>query len=105
MVFVIDKLKYDTEKMDLVSDKTKVKVDLIGFDLMLAQSINNDPDGKYQRNIQSNIYVSKKGRYLEIYSYYGKTYGKALDENAVRKKLMQYDLEKYEELFGKIEEA
>lgn len=43
MVFVINSLKYDTEKMDLVSDKTKAKVDLIGLDLMLAQRINNDP--------------------------------------------------------------
>ena len=94
MIFIINNLKYDTDKMELITDKTKVFVEhpllFLGFNGGFVDSI---------------IYKSKKSRYLEVYEKSGKVQGDALSKKEVKMKLMQYDTHKYEELFGKIKEA
>lgn len=89
MIFIINNLKYDTDKMELISDKTRVP------------SINVPRRGY----VSSEIYKSKKSRYLEVYANPWEYEGRALSEEEVKKKLMKYDVSKYEELFGEIEEA
>ena len=96
MIFVIDNLKYDTDKMELISDKCEYTytwtLSLIGTEMR-----------SYWKDVK--LWKSKKGNWLLTYrtDYYSK--GVKLLEEDVRKLLLKYDLQKYEESFGEIEEA
>ena len=86
MVFVINKLKYDTDKMTLVSDFLNLKSDYAGKHVKL--------------------WKSAKGNWLLTYEDpYKNKYGKAIDKEEAANLLLEYDLEKYEEIFGELEEA
>ena len=97
-------MKYDTDKMQMLSDKTKVFVEHEGLELMLARQINGD-NGNYGRYVDSKIFVSDKGNYLEVFEKGCYTYGKAISEEEAKRKLAKYDLEVCEKLFGEFEEA
>ena len=80
MIFVINDLKYDTDKMELVSKKCD------GHDVQLWRSV--------------------RGRWLLTYTRgYSTTYAKTLTEQEAKNMLKKYDLYRYEELFGELEEA
>lgn len=97
MIFVIDKLKYDTDKMELVSEKCKYTYT---WRLILTNTEMSD----YGEDVK--LWKSKKGNWLLTYrTDYGSTRGVKLLEKDVKKLLLDYDLSKYEELFGELEEA
>ena len=96
MIFVIDKLKYDTDKMELISEKCKYTYT---WKFTLA-NIGIQSCGK-----DVKVWKSKKGNWLLTYSTDYDSRGVKLLEEDVKKLLMKYDLSKYEEVFGELEEA
>jgi hypothetical protein len=95
MIFVINNLKYDTEKMELVSDKCHYT----WTKKLFCSSM--EFDGK-----DVKLYKSKKGNYLLVFKKdYDITCGRAISEEKAKNLLMDYDLEVYEKLFGELEEA
>lgn len=91
MIFVDaeNKLKYDTDRMELISDKVKMEV--------------GRPFGI---SVNAEIYRSKKGRWLGVAKWMdGGKKGKVLEENEVQQFLLKYGVGAYEKIFGKLEEA
>lgn len=84
-----NKLKYDTDKMELISDKVKMKL------------------GKpFDISVNAEIYRSKKGRWLGVAKWMdGDKEARVLEENEVQQFLLKYDVGAYEKIFGKLEEA
>ena len=91
---VINNLKYDTDKMELISDECEYwyKGELLGTPM------------RY-RGRDVRLWRSSKGNWLLTYKSDYTTYGKALCEKEVENILIQYDLEMYEQIFGEVEEA
>lgn len=99
MLFIIDKLKWDTTKMEIVSKK-------IQYTFTTRSKLLN-LDYVYDA-VDPTIWKSKKGRYLLTYKGEASDIlysAKVLTENEVKDLLISYDVEKYEEMFGEIEEA
>ena len=95
MVFVINKLKYDTDKMTLVSEKCSYPYDAYFLNLKFNY------EGK---NVK--LWKSAKENWLLTYEDSCENkYGKAIDKEEAANLLLSYDLEKYEEIFGELEEA
>lgn len=91
MIFVDveNKLKYDTDRMELISDKVKMKL--------------GRPFGVL---LNAEIYRSKKGRWLGVAKWMdGDEEGRVLEENEVQQFLLKYDVGAYEKIFEKLEEA
>ena len=83
MMFIIKGLKYDTEKMKHIAD---VK--------------------KWYSSYSYQLWKSKKGNWLLTHEIdYGEKVGQAIKEDEAKELLMEYAIDKYEELFGKIPEA
>lgn len=85
MIRIIDGLKYDTDKMELIAKYT-----YRSFSICYGM-----------RNKTCQIYKSKKGRYLEI----DDGIWIPIAEGDVKKILMVHDVAAYEKLFGEVEEA
>lgn len=96
MIFVIDNLKYDTNKMELISEKCEY---IYNWKFTLA-NIEMSSHGK-----DVKLWKSKKGNWLLTYNTDYTSRGVKLLEEDVKKLLLEYDLSKYEELFGELEEA
>ena len=96
MVFVIDKLKYDTDKMELISDKCE-------YTYTWTFLLTNTEMRSYGKDVK--LWKSKKGNWLLTYRTDYVSKGVKLLEEEVKKLLLEYDLQKYEELFGELEEA
>lgn len=98
MIFVIDNLKYDTDKMELISEKCKYTYKWT-FVLTDTQMSSMAHDVK--------IWRSKKGNWLLTYTRpgYSADFANTLSEIEVKSLLLRYDLPKYEEVFGQLEEA
>ena len=95
MVFVINKLKYDTHKMKQVSEKCSYVHDAYFLDSKFEYAGKN-----------VKLWKSAKGNWLLTYEdSYENKYGKAIDKEGAANLLLEYDLEKYEEIFGELEEA
>lgn len=92
MIYVDTKnmVKYDADKMELVSDKVKYTCKNI-FGLTVLRS--------------GELYKSKKGNWLGVVQKDLEKEIGTVDEETVKKMLMKYDVDKYEEIFGKLEEA
>lgn len=91
MIFVDaeNKLKYDTDRMELISDKVKMEV--------------GRPFGI---SVNAEIYRSKKGRWLGVAKWMdGDKEARVLEENEVQQFLLKYDVGAYEKIFEKLEEA
>ena len=91
MIFVDmeNKLKYDTDRMELISDKVKMKL--------------GKPFGV---SVNAEIYRSNKGRGLGVAKWMdGDEEGRVLEENEVQQFLLKYDVGAYEKIFEKLEEA
>ena len=98
MVFVIDNLKYDTDKMALISDKCKYKI----------SSPSNFLQITYREDmLDVKLWKSNKDRWLITYKRpgYVQYMAQSLTEKKVKDLLITYDLPKYEEIFGELEEA
>lgn len=93
MIFVINNLKYDTDKMRLISDKCEHQ--------WTGPYTGIEYDAKDVR-----LFKSVKGNWLLVYkANYSNEIGRALTEEEAKQLLLNYDLEVYEKLFGKLEEA
>lgn len=93
MIFVINNLKYDTDKMKLISDKCEYQY--------TGQYTGITFDAEDVR-----LFKSVKGNWLLVYkANYSNEIGRALTEEEAKQLLLNYDLEVYEKLFGKLEEA
>ena len=95
MLFIINDLKYDTDKMELISNKCKWQ-----HEVLLHWN-------QYRTTCDVNaiLYKSIHNRWLATYKYRGNTYAVALNEKRASNLLKQYDFKKYEQLFGELEEA
>ena len=96
MIFVIDNLKYDTDKMELISDKCE-------YTYTWTFTLLNTEMRSYGKDVK--LWKSKKGNWLLTYRTDYDSRGVKLLEEEVKKLLLKYDLQKYEELFGELEEA
>lgn len=105
MIFIDGNLKYDTDKMELISDKTKVFVQYSGAKLAFVRKFYSNPNGTYGNYVNSKIYKTKRSRYIAVYEYDYDFYGRPMSEKKVKETLIKYDYLKYEELFGKLEDA
>lgn len=93
MIFVIDNLKYDTDKMDLISENCKY---IYSSGLLKA--------GILAKEVK--LWKSKKGRWLISYRTDFNSYcGHELSVEEVKQLLLKYDLDMYEKIFGELEEA
>lgn len=95
MIFVINDLKYDTDKMELISKKCEhiYSYTMCGYEF-----------SSYGQDVQ--LWRSVRGRWLLTYTRgYSTTYAKTLTDQEAKNLLKKYDLDKYEELFGELEEA
>ena len=96
MIFVIGKLKYDTDKMELISEKCR-------YSYTWVFTLTNTEMRCYGKDVKQ--WKSKKGNWLLTYRTDYDSRGVKLLEKDVRNLLLDYDLPKYEELFGELEEA
>ena len=95
MIIVINDLKYDTDKMELISEKCKYAYSYTLFESEFYA---------YGKDVQ--LWRSVRGRWLLTYNRgYSTVYAKTLMEKEVENLLKLYDLDKHEELFGPLEEA
>ncbi len=85
MIRIINGLKYDTNKMELITKYTYGSFSIC--------------NGIHNRICQ--IYKSKKGRYLKI----DNGIWIPITENDVKRLLMAHDVTAYEKMFGEVEEA
>lgn len=91
MIFVDaeNKLKYGTDRMELVSDKVKMEV-----------------GRPFRISVNAEIYRSKKGRWLGVAKWMdGDKEARVLEENEVQQFLLKYHVGAYEKIFEKLEEA
>ena len=96
MIFVIDNLKYDTDKMELISEKCE-------YSYTWVFKLTDTEMRSYGKDVK--LWKSKKGNWLLTYRTDYESIGVKLLEEEVKKLLLEYDLPKYEELFGELEEA
>ena len=96
MIFVIDKLKYDTDKMELISEKCK-------YTYTWIFTLTNTEMRSYGKDVK--LWKSKKGNWLLTYNTDYSTRAMKFSVEQAKEILMNYDLSKYEELFGELEEA
>lgn len=95
MIFVINDLKYDTDKMELISEKCEYAYT---YEMLGTEFSASGQDVRLWRSIH--------GRWLLTYTRgYSTVYAKTLTEQEAKNLLKKYDLDKYEELFGELEEA
>jgi hypothetical protein len=94
MLFVINSLKYDTTKMELVSKKCEYKYTRTVLDMVLRYSGKN-----------VKIFKSLKNHWLLTYETDYQKCAVALSEKEAKEYLMHYDLKVYEKYFGELEEA
>ena len=92
MRFVINSLKYDTDKMELISSdcrwKWKSKFDDYCFE---------------SREVK--LFKSNRGRWLLTYRADYRVCAKALTEDEAKNLLIRFDIDAYEKIFGELEEA
>ena len=94
MVFIINKLKYDTDKMKLISDRCSYGYERTMFGVTIIYSGKN-----------VKVWESDKGNWLLTYETDYEICGKKLSEEEAADILLKYDFERYEEIFGELEEA
>lgn len=91
MVFVINKKKYDTNKMELVSSKFR-------YEYKVSHPIFG---GLTHVTYNTGLYKSEKGNWLVVFD----GYGRAVTEKEAQDMLLKHDYKAYEKQFGKLEEA
>ena len=97
MIFVIDNLKYDTNKMTLITTKCKY--------WYTCHSIFDDEEC-YNECKDVKLWKSIHGRWLITYTKgYSTIHAEALTKEKASDLLKKYDINKYEEIFGELEEA
>ena len=100
MQFVINGLKYDTEKMEKVADVKKwYQIDNIWTRYAY-------PGKEVGRMYDCELWKSAKGNWLLTHEEdFQRTYGEAIEEEEAKALLMRYATETYESMFGELPEA
>lgn len=91
MVFVINEKKYDTNKMELVSNKFRYEYKVSHLILGELTRVTYD----------TGLYKSKKSNWLVVFD----GYDRAVTEKEARDMLLKHDYKAYEKQFGELEEA
>lgn len=99
MKFIINDLIYDTDKMEKIANVKKWYP--INNALIKAVYNNLDIGTEYY----CELWKSKKGNYLLTHDQDYSHKGEAISEEEAMKLIRQYALDKFEEMFGEIEEA
>lgn len=86
MIYVFNNLKYDTDRMEMVSSKCMRPLNIFG------------------PSVPVSLYKSLKGHWLIVFKQVG-VGAIAIDEEAAKRILLKYDIEAYEKVFGELEEA
>lgn len=98
MRFIINGLKYDTDKMEKIANVKK-----------WHETSNWILKQVYGQNIGSEdsceLWRSQKGNWLLTWRQDCSSKGQAIEEEEAKELLMRYDCEKYEELFEEIPDA
>lgn len=94
MIFVINNLKYDTDKMELVSTKCKYSYSSTSFNVIV-----------HYIGRAVKIFKSLKNHWLLTYETDYKYCAVALSEDEAKVYLIKYDVKAYEKYFGELEEA
>ena len=89
MIFVKDRLKFDTDKMKFVSYKCRVI----------------DPNSLSGGFVDCKLYKSKKGNWLGVYESDNTWYSVRMTEDQAIDMLLAYDVGAYERIFGELEEG
>lgn len=99
MKFIINKMKYDTEKMEKVAKVKKwYKVENI-----FTRALYGDKEvGMYY---ECDLWKSKKGNWLVTHENDYKTFAEAINEKEAKDLMMKYATDDYEKMFGDIPEA
>ncbi len=99
MLFIIDKKKYDTKKMEEIATVKKWYVvdDAIAHLMYQGKEV-----GKY---FTCTLWRSETGNWLLTREYNYTTYGEAILEDEAKNLLMRYATEKYEEIYEPLPEA
>ena len=95
MIFVINKLKYDTDKMQLISEKCEY---LYKYNMFGSNFTNYGRDVKLWRSVNDRWLITHTRGSSNVYA-------EAISKEKAGALLLQYDVDKYEELFEKLEEA
>ena len=90
-VYIINKKKYDTNKMKLVSNKFRYEYKVSHPILGTLTHITYD----------TGLYRSKKGNWLVAFDGYART----ITEKEAQNMLLKHDYKAYEKQFGELEEA
>lgn len=98
MIFVIGGKKYDTSKMEKIADVKK----WYPVNSFFMKSIHGDAIGRYY---DCELWKSQKGNWLLTREVDYKHCGEAINQFEAKERLMLYNLQKYEEIFGELEEA
>lgn len=90
-VYIINKKKYDTNKMELISNKFRYEYEA------------NYPifGGFTCVTYDTGLYKSKNGNWLVVFD----GHGRAVTEKEARNMLLKHDYKAYEKQFGELEEA
>lgn len=97
MMFVINGMKYDTEKMELITDVKK------WYRINYIFTFFGKEVGKVYK---CHLWKSKKGNWLLTHERDdGEKEGEAIEEEEAKNLLLRYEPSKYEELFEEIPEA
>lgn len=97
MIFVINELKYDTDKMELVSERCEYSYSHCNE--LFGCVIN-------YRGKNVKLWRSKKNNWLLTFEIdFNEIRGKAFTSEEAQKLLLKYDVKSYEKIFGELEEA
>jgi len=100
MQFVINGLKYDTEKMEKVADVKK------WYKTNNIRLLHAFPGKEIGHVYDCELWKSTKGNWLLTHEEdYAKQYGQAIQEEEAKDLLMRYATNIYEKLYGDLEEA
>lgn len=95
MIFAINNLKYDTDKMELISEKCEYSY--LSDELLKLY---------HYRGKNVKLWRSKKNNWLLTYEKdFGVCCGVSLKDEQVKNLLIRYDIAAYEKIFGELEEA
>ena len=100
MKFVINGMKYDTDKMERMAKVQKwYKNDSALIQIMF-------PEQEVGRTYSCELWKSEKGNWLLTHEMdYSKSMGEAITEEKAKELLMRYATPIYEEMFGELPEA
>lgn len=99
MKFIINGLKYETDKMEEIA---KVKKWYRIINAFVSAFYGGNDVGNYYT---CTLWKSKKGNWLLTHEENYTNKGEAIDEDEAKRLLMTYASAKYEELFGEIPDA